>query len=326
MTEPIRWGIAGTGSIATQFATALANVDDAVIGAVASESAERGAAFAQRFDIETTHVGYDALAADTDIDVVYLASTQDRHLRDLLTFVVGGRNVLCEKPFALNVSQAEQMFAAAAAADVFVMEALWSRFLPSYVKMAELLADGAIGTPRIVEANFSIAVPEPERPTHRLWDPAKGGGAILDLGIYPVQLAHLALGTPEVVHAEAVVNADGIDEQTAIMLRHSGGAMSLLHTAVATRGSCSAKILGTEGTITLAPFFHATNSVRLQRSSGTEELRFPDASLHFQVPEVHRCLREGLNESPAMPHAETLSLLTTLDEVRRQIGVRYPAE
>lgn len=324
--DPIRWGICGTGNIATSFAEALGNVDDAELVAVASLDADRLGSFAGRFQVPTAHLGYEELADDGDVDIVYVASTQQRHLRDVLLFLEGGRHVLCEKPFALSRAQAQIMIDTAKASDLFVMEAMWARFLPSYVRLVEVLAGGAIGTPQLLEANFSFRVPDDEMAGHRLFDPHRGGGALLDLGIYPVHLAQLVLGAPTSIHAEAVIGESGVDEQTALLLRHDAGAMSLLHMAIRTRGSCAARLVGTDGVLHIDPLMHAPNRLRIERGPDTETLDFADASLHFQVPEVHRCLRAGLIESELMPHADTLAMLATLDEARRQIGLRFPGE
>ncbi len=311
-TDPVRWGICGTGAIARAFVEGLTHVPDAEVAAVASRDGARGAAFADASGARV-HVGTEALAADDDVDVVYVASTQDRHVDDVVTLVRAGRNVLCEKPFALSLADAEQMCAAAGDAHVFLMEALWSRFLPSYVRLAELLDDEVIGRPQLVEANFSISVPVAARADHRLYDPHRGGGALLDLGVYPVQLAHLVFGAPTTVSATADLTDRGVDAQTALVLGWADGGAALLHTAIGTNGTCGARITGTAGTIELAPFMHCTTELTITTDDGVEVETFADPSLHFQVPEVHRCLRGGLFESSVMPHAETLAIMATLD-------------
>lgn len=328
MTEPIRWGICGAGSIAGQFAASLVNVPDAEIVAVASTDAGRGAEFADSHGIPTVHRGYERLAEDADVDVVYVASTQQRHVDDVLLMLDGGRNVLCEKPFALNGAQARTMIERAASSGLFLMEALWSRFLPSYVRLRELLDEGVIGEPQVVEANFSFRISDEKRAGHRLFDPHRGGGALLDLGIYPVHLAHFVFGPPRTVHAAAVMAPEGVDERTTLMLDHPGGGASLLHTGIRVEDSCAARIVGTEGTIGLDPFMHCTTRLRVDRggSEESEVLDFPPPSLHYQVPEVHRCLREGRLESDVMPHDDTLAMMATLDEARRQIGLEFPDE
>lgn len=321
--ESVRWGICGTGAIARSFVAGLAHVADAEVVAFASNDLSRAEELAVAHDARA-HVGTAALAADDELDVVYVASTQDRHLDDVLTLVAAGRNVLCEKPFALSAADARQMCSAAADAGVFLMEALWSRFLPSYVRLAELLAEGRIGRPQVLEANFSISVPEAARDTHRLFDPARGGGALLDLGVYPVQLAHLVFGAPDTVHATSHLTDRGVDAQTAMVLGWADGGAAVLHTAIATNGSCAARITGTDGVIELAPFMHCTTELTITTADGVEVETFAEPSLHFQVPEVHRCLAAGLAQSPIMPHTETLAIMDTLDRALRQTGVQYP--
>jgi len=223
MTESMQWGICGTGAIAAQFVDALANVPDAEAIAVGSNDKNRSDHFGDRHQIRHRHGSYEELAADGDVDVIYVASTQHRHMRDTLLFLEAGRHVLCEKPFALNAAQVETMISAATANDRFLMEALWSRFLPSYLRLAELLAEGAIGEPTLVQSDFSIRVPPEEVAEHRLYDPHRGGGALLDLGIYPVQLAHYIMGAPSRVEATAMLTAQGLDEQTSMLLDHGDG-------------------------------------------------------------------------------------------------------
>ena len=326
MTEPIRWGICGTGAIAAEFVEALANVADAEASAVASNDQDRSDHFGESHAIARRYGSYEEMAGDGDLDVIYVASTQQRHMRDTLLFLEAGRHVLCEKPFALNTSQVETMIAAATANDRFLMEALWSRFLPSYLRLAELLAEGAIGEPTLVQSDFSIRVPPEEVAEHRLYDPHRGGGALLDLGIYPVQLAHYIMGAPSRVEATAMLTAQGLDEQTSMLLDHGDGRASVLTTAMNSLGVNTARIVGTEGSIHLDAFMHCTNRLRIDRGNDVEVLDFPAASLHFQVPEVHLCLREGRRESTVMPHSESLAIMNTLDQVRRQTGVRYPDE
>lgn len=322
---PVRWGICGTGAIARQFVDGLAQVPDAELVAVASRDGERAASFASAHDVPRAHVGTAALADDVDVDVVYVATTQDRHVDDVCTLVRGGRSVLCEKPFALSLADAQRMCAAARDEGVFLMEAMWSRFLPSYRRLAELLAQRIIGRPQLVEANFAISVPADQRRVHRLWDPHRGGGALLDLGVYPVQLAHLVLGAPDTVCATAHLSDRGIDVQTALVLGWDSGAAALVHAAIGTNGTCGARIVGTDGSIELAPFMHCTDVLTIATSAGIEVEEFSAPSLRFQVHEVHRCLRSGHTQSPVMPHSETLAVMATLDRALRLIGVQYPS-
>jgi predicted dehydrogenase len=324
--ERIRWGIAATGGIARQFANGLAQTDDADSVGVASRTAARAEEFGAEFAIPHRHGSYEALAADPDVDVVYVASPHSRHEADTLLFLEAGKHVLCEKPFALNEIQARRMVDTARERGLFVMEAIWSRFLPAYQLLGELLATGVIGDVEHVDADFAIRFPYD--PAHRLFDLALGGGALLDLGIYPLQLAQLVLGAPSEVRAEGRIGATGADEHVAAALRHESGALATVRTATRLTMACTARISGTEGAIDLPAFMHCPDSLTVTSAAGIEVRETPivGEGLRYQVAEVHRCIRAGLLESPVVSHAETQQLAATMDEIRAQIGVRYPGE
>ena len=321
----MRWGICGTGAIAEKFVGALRRVPDARVVAVGSTSAERAESFGERTGIERRHGSYEGLAADDQIDVVYVASTQERHRADAVLFLEAGRHVLCEKPMALSGSDAEAMIGAAQRADRFLMEAMWSRFLPSYVELGRLLDRAVIGRPLLLQADFSFAVPIRARADHRLFDPARGGGALLDLGVYPLQLSRLVFGEPDDVFATGLLTDSGVDGQTTLTLAHAGGGVSLLSAAIVTPGTCTARIMGTDGAITLDAFMHATHKLTVD-GTDPQVIETEPASLHFQIPEVHRCVREGRNQSDVWSWADTLATLAITDRAREQIGLRYPTE
>ncbi len=321
----MRWGICGTGEIAEKFVDALRRIPDARVVAVASNSAERADSFGQRMDIPRRHGTYEALADDDEVDVVYVASTQQRHEADAILFLRAGRHVLCEKPMALSAAGAEAMVEAARRADRFLMEAMWSRFLPSYLELARLLDQDVIGRPLLVQADFSFAVPDADRAGHRLFDPQRGGGALLDLGVYPLQLSRLVFGEPDQVFATGLLTDSGVDGQTTLTLTHPGGGVSTLSAAIITPGTCAARIMGTEGAITLDRFMHATQKLTVE-GAHAQVIETEAASLHFQIPEVHRCLREGRAESDVWSWADTLAQLSITDQARDQIGMRYPSE
>jgi predicted dehydrogenase len=322
----IRWGVVGPGAIATGFADAVAQTDGGTIVAVASRSAERAAAFGDRFAIPSRYSDYEALAADPHVDVVYVATPQSRHEPDTLTMLEAGKHVLCEKPFALNAAQGARMVAAARARGLFLMEAIWSRYLPAYRSLVDVLAEGRIGEPLLVEADFGFR--RPLEPDHRLFDLALGGGALLDLGIYPLQLCSLVLGSPEHVVADGVVGVTGVDEVNAAILRYSGERLGVIKSAIRVRMSCTARISGTDGWIDLPLLMHCPNSLTVTTSAGSELIdgSYEGNGLRFQIEEVHRCLSEGVVESPTMPLDETLDLAATLDSIRAQLGVVYPGE
>jgi len=323
----IRWGICGTGKIADKFVESLANVADAEVVAVGSRTQGRSADFALAHDIPRYHDSYVDLAADDAVDVVYVANTQDGHRDATILMLEAGRHVLCEKPIGMNSAQLEEMIVAAQRNQRFLMEALWSRFLPGYATLTELLDAETVGTIRLIEANFAFRVPDDVKRGHRLFDLDRGGGALLDIGIYPLQLAQLVLGAPVRVAAVGSLSPEGIDEQVAFVTEHEGGASAVMFTSLIAAGSCGARIVGDDGVITIDPTFHAPSRLRVARDGHDEEIYDVEApSLHHQVPEVHRCIRAGRLESDVMPWSESRALHATLDDIRRQIDLVYPGE
>ena len=322
----IRWGVLGPGAIATGFAEAMEQTDGGTIVAVASRSAARAAAFGERFAIAARYGDYDALGADPDVDVVYVATPQSRHEPDTLTMLGAGKHVLCEKPFALSARQGARMVAEARARGLFLMEAMWSRYLPAYRSLVDVIGEGRIGDPLLVEADFGFR--RPLEPDHRLFDLALGGGALLDLGIYPIQLCSLLLGSPEHVVADGVVGVTGVDEVNAAVLRYAGDRMGVVKSSIRVGMSCTARISGTDGWIDLPAFMHCPSSLTVTTGAGPEQIdaSYEGNGLRFEIEEVHRCLSGGLLESPVMPLEETLDMAATLDAIRAQLGVVYPGE
>jgi len=322
----IRWGVVGPGAIATGFADAMQQVEGGTIVAVASRSAERASAFGDRFAIPARYGDYDALAADPDVDVVYIATPHSRHEGDTLSFLRAGKHVLCEKPFALNARQVANMVQEARRAKLFLMEAIWSRFLPAYRSLIDVLGEGRIGEPLFVEADFGFR--REREPGNRLFDLELGGGGLLDLGIYPLQLCSLVLGTPEDVVAEGVIGATGVDEVVAAVLRHRDGKLGVVKAALRVGMTCTARIAGTEGAIDLPALMHCPNSLTVTTRAGSNQVggSYEGNGLRFEIEHVHRCLADGRTESPEMPLAETLALATTLDAIRSRIGLVYPGE
>ncbi len=322
----VRWGIAAPGRIAAQFAEGLALVDDAELVAVGSRAKERADVFGDRFEIPNRYGSYDELMEDPGVDVVYVATPHAQHEAVVLRAIEGGKHVLCEKPFALNATPGRRMADAARARGVFAMEALWSRFLPSYRVLAELLRDERVGEPMVVEADFGFRVPL--MPEHRLFDLAQGGGALLDLGIYPLQLCSMVLGTPDHVVAEGHVGETGADEQVAAVLHHGGGRLGVIKAATRIGLSNTARISGTEGWIELPASMHRPTRVGVGSGNNVDwiEADYDGEGLRFQAIEVQRCLAAGESESPVAPLDETIALADTMDEIRAQIGVVYAAD
>jgi len=326
MVDPINWGILGTGSIAKKFAAGLTALSDAKLVAVGSRKQETADAFADEFDVPNRHASYEALADDPDVDVIYVATPHTFHKASSILCLEAGKAVLCEKPFTINAAEAEELIGVARERGVFLMEAMWSRFLPTLCKARELLAEGAIGEPRMLAADFGFrAGVDPER---RLFNPALGGGALLDVGVYCVSLASMVFGGPPArIASLATLGETGVDEQSAFILGHDNGELAVLYTAVRTQTGHEARIMGTEGHIHIPAFWHATG---LTLSSGGEQKQidapFEGNGYNYEAAEVMECLRAGRRESDVMPLDETLSIMQTLDRIREQWGLKYPME
>ncbi|UDY34984.1 Gfo/Idh/MocA family protein [Dermatobacter hominis] len=320
----VRWGVIGPGGIATRFGNAMTAVDDGEIVAVSSRSIDRARDYADRFGVASAYEGVDDLLADDRVDVVYVATPHSRHEADSLAALAAGKPVLCEKAFALDAAQASRMVEAARAAGLFLMEALWSRFLPGYRRLRELLDEGAIGDPLLVEADFGFQ--KPFDPAHRLFDLAQGGGALLDLGIYPVQLCTFVLGLPDRVVADGVVGPSGADETVAALLHHRHDRLGVVKASTQVPMACTARIAGTQGWVDIPAFMHHPDSLAVHGAAGTHTLdtAYDGDGLRFEIEEVHRCLAAGALESPVMPLDESIALMRILDDIRAQIGVVYP--
>ncbi len=301
-------------------------VPDGDITAVASRSIERADAFAERHRIPTRHEGFEALAADPDVDVVYVATPHSRHEADTIAFLEAGKHVLCEKPFALNSAQARRMVDEARSRGLFLMEAMWSRFLPAYSMLTDIIGSGRIGEVQLVDADFGFR--RQVDPQHRLFAPELGGGALLDLGVYPVQLCHLLLGAPTGISARGTIGTTGVDELTVALLEHDGGALGVVGASLSTPLGCTARISGTRGWVELPAMMHCPDSLTVGSDAGVETLQagWEGDGLRFQVEHVQRCIAEGLTESPVMALDESVAIAATLDSVRASVGVVYPGE
>lgn len=324
--ERVRWGILGTGRIAGIFATGLAALPDAEIVAVGSRTAEKAGEFADRFGIPHRHASYEALAGDPDVDAVYVATPHTLHRENALLCLAAGKPVLCEKPFTVNAREADDVIAFARERRVFLMEAMWTRFVPLMAKVRELLAAGAIGEPRMLAADLGFRA---NVNPGRLFDPALAGGALLDVGVYPVSFSSMVFRAPSRIASLAHLGDTGVDEQSGIVLAHDGGQISTLYTAIRTTTPHVAWIMGTDGTIAIHYDWHKPTAFTLTKP-GQEPQRFalpPEGNAyHYEAAEVARCLREGRLESDILPLDETRAIVNTLDRIRAQWGLRYPGE
>jgi predicted dehydrogenase len=322
--DPIRWGILSTGGIAARFTEDLALLPDAAIAAVGSRSSETARAFAERYQIPRAHGSWQALADDPDIDVVYVATPHSAHFAAASLCLKAGKAVLCEKPVTLDLPSATALVELAREQGVFFMEAMWMRTNPAIRRVAALVTEGAVGDVTHVTADFGVQGPFP--PGHRMRAPELGGGALLDLGVYPVTFAHLFLGAPRSVAAWASLNPEGTDENTGLILGYPTGAVATLHCGMVGATGQRATITGTHGRIEVpAPFFRPDGYTVVQGERvDAVDVPIRGNGMGYEAEEVMQCLRERRTESDLIPHAETLAVMRTLDEARAQIGVVYP--
>ncbi|KPK96842.1 MAG: dehydrogenase [Planctomycetes bacterium SM23_65] len=328
MVSKIRWGIIGTGNIAKKFATGLQVCDDAELIAVGSRKQMTGDAFGEAFNVPRRHPSYEALANDPDVDVVYISTPHSLHHDNTILCLEAGKHVLCEKPFAINVRQGDEMIRVAREKKLFLMDAVWSRFQPAHMKLRELVGEGAIGEVRMVHSDFGFRTGGVD-PKQRLFNPELGGGALLDVGVYNVQLASMLFGPPTQVKALAHLGETGVDEQAAVILAHKDGRLAVSSTAIRTKTMHEAIVYGTKGWITIDPPWWRTNGLTLTVHGKDPE--HIDATMtgngyNYEAEEVMACIRAGKLESDIMPLDETLSILRTLDAIRAQWGLKYPME
>lgn len=324
--RPVRFGILATGKIARGFTQALDLVPDAVAAAVGARQLESARAFAAAYGIPSAYGSYAELVADPDVDVVYVASPHALHHEHVLLALEAGKPVLCEKAFTLNERQAVELVDAARERELFLMEAMWMRCHPLVRRLQQLLATGALGTVRQIRADLGFRVDA--APTDRLLDPALGGGALLDMGVYPLTFARLFLGEPDRVSGTAVLAPTGIDLDVVLALAHDHGAVASLSASMTAATPRTASIATELGRFDLPESFHhpteAVWSAGEHRESVREEVL--GSGLAHEAAEVVRCLRSGEVESPLVPHSETLAVMRLLDRIRADLGIRYAVD
>jgi predicted dehydrogenase len=322
--QNVRWGILGPGGIAATFAADLPLVPGAELAAVGSRSQASADAFAEKYGFARAHGSYAALAADDEVDVVYVATPHAFHLAGALECIEAGKHVLVEKPITLDLASAAQLVQAARTRGVFLMEAMWMRCNPAIRKAAELVDEGAIGWVSAIHADFGLQGPFAAE--HRLRSRELGGGALLDLGVYPIHLAHLFLGLPISVQAWAHLTPEGVDEHTGVLLGWQSGAVGALTCSINGASRNAASITGTDGRIDIPPGFMVPRSFTLSRpdqAPETFEFDFPGNGYQFEAAEVQRCLAAGELESPLVSQTTTLEVMNLLDSIRDQVGVTY---
>jgi len=326
-TAPIRWGILGTGFIAhTQTADLVAC--GFTVAAVGSRSQETADAFAAEFGIPTAHGSYEDLVADPGVDAIYVSTPHPFHAQNALLALRAGKHVLIEKAFTLTAAQALEVVETGEVAGLVVMEAMWTRFLPHMLRIREIIAAGTLGDVRTLIADHNQNLPKD--PLHRINNPELGGGALLDLAIYPVSFAFDLFGTPESVTAIAAKTATGVDRQTAILLGFEDGRQAVLHSALDTKGPNTASILGTNGRIAVDAVWYSPTTFTVFDAAGEVIERFENTvtqrGMQYQSWEFERRIRVGDTAPAILPPRESVRIMQALDVVRAQIGLEYPGE
>jgi predicted dehydrogenase len=327
MAGTLRWGILGTGAIAhLQTSDLLGN--GFTVAAVGSRRQVAADAFAAEFGIGTAHGSYEALVSDPGVDAIYVATPHPFHAANAMLALNAGKHVLVEKPFALNAAQAREVVELATRKHLVVLEAMWTRFLPHMLRIREIIAAGTLGEVRTLIADHNQLLSSD--PTSRLNAPELGGGALLDLGIYPVSFAVDLFGPPSSVHAIAAKTATGVDRQTAMLFGYPDGRQAVLHTALDTLGPNTAAIIGTAGRIQVDSVWYTATGFTVYDGRGHEIERFDsDVSgrgMQYQAEELERLAGLGDTTGTILPPGQSVRIMEVLDEIRDQIGLRYPGE
>ncbi len=326
MKDTIKWGILAPGHIAQRFTEHLLTLPDAKIVAVGSRSIDRALQFAETYNIDRAYGSYLELVKDPEIDIIYVASPHSAHYEHCLLALEHGKAVLCEKSFTANAEQAKELVKVAREKSLFIMEAMWTRFLPVYPLVKKLLDSGTIGEVRTVSANYCFF--REFEAEHRIFNPDLAGGALLDIGIYPLSFAQWVMGEmPEFIESRCKLAPSGVDEQTSIMLTYKGGKSALLHCAFNSFSPTDAYICCKDGFIYIEDFNRATKAEVYKGWEKIDELKVDfEYGLAFQAAEAMRCLREGLIESPILTHQMSIDCMAIMDKIRADNGIIYPFE
>ena len=320
------WGILGPGGIARAFAKDLTLLEGHTIGAVGSRSLNNAQSFADEFGGKA-YGSYDELVNDSTIDAIYVATPHPAHHDNVILALNAGKPVLCEKPFAVNAAEAHAMVEAASRNKVALMEAMWARFLPHYAKVREIVASGVLGPILSIQADHGQRLADQNIP--RLVDPHLAGGALLDLGIYPISFAHMILGNPQLINSTAILTDKGVDAQTSMIFTYENGAQSVLTTTMIEQTPCRAVVAGLHGWLEIDRTFYNPASMRIVLNDGSVT-QYPNTytghGLREQAESFKQLVRSGKFESEILSWQDTIDIMKTMDTVREQIGLKYPFE
>ncbi len=321
----LRWGFLSAGGIATSVAEDFL-IAGLKIQAVGARDLDKANQFADKFGISNRHQGYDALVNDPEVDAIYVSTPHPWHHQHALLALNAGKHVLLEKPFTINAREAQEIKDLANSKKLFVLEAMWSRFLPSMDAIFEVIDSGILGDIRLISADHSQYLPH----IPRLRDRGLGGGALLDLGIYPVSFAVRILGKPDHITAKATLTDQKVDETTSMIFEYKNGAQATLTTCMSSAGPVNAVVIGTKGRIEVAKSFYEQSSFTVFDHTGTVIQKYNKAiegnGRQFQAMHLEECVAQGLIESPVMSITESVEIMHVLDAVRAQIGLKYPTE
>jgi dihydrodiol dehydrogenase / D-xylose 1-dehydrogenase (NADP) len=322
----LRWGIIGTGQIARKFAIGLTSAPTHTLQAVGSRSAENAKTFGDTHNVPTRHTSYEDLVNDPEVDAVYIGTPHPDHKTSALLAMGAGKPVLCEKPLTVNAAEARELVEFSRQHKVFLLEAMWPRFQPSYYWIREQIANGVLGDIRLITAE--VGWNSTFNPESRMYAPELAGGILLDGGVYPVSFASQFLGTPAEVSGFGTLGQTNVDEQGVINLRYDNGALASLAMTIQANPLMSARICGTEGTLSLGVYWWPSEATLHLKGKDPEVVKFDVVGNGYQYEafEVARGVANGWVESPLMTHDESISIMETMDTLRAQWGVRYPFE
>lgn len=324
--KKINWGIIGTGAIANTFATALVGIEEVNLYGVASRTLNKAKGFAAKYGIEHAYGNYENMIKDPEIDVIYIATPHTEHFTNAKACIMAKKHVLCEKPISINREEAAMLADLAKENNVFLMEAMWTKFLPATACVKEWIDSERIGAIQFMDLNFGFAA-ELDYDA-RLFNPELGGGALLDVGVYPIQYATFLMNRlPDSIQSTMHFGLSGVDEITSVTFSYKEGTIALLNSSITTRIGANACIIGTKGKIVVEDFYMAQKAHLYDEENNLLETffePFPTNGYEYEAMEVNRCIQEGLLESPRNPLKKTIEIMEILDSIRKKWNLIYP--